>query len=172
MAGNMNIKTFTLILLLVCGVQGINAQNVEIGIRTYPSSWYNGWFEPAIDGGAIMAGYRLPLSAKYRIILNGEFAVLGSRNEILLGTGVRRTLWEKSRLRLSIEASLLNGLGLYRPAPLYTGGAEALFQLAWRTGKRFTLTLSAGGRYTLCPGYGEYGVWRYNSWPVGLGIGF
>lgn len=168
----MTTRILIIVLFLAGFVPALKAQKIEIDLRAYPSSWYNGWFEPGVDGGALIAGYHHPLSGKYYINITGEYAILGSRNELLLGTGIRRILWEKNRFRLSAEANLLNGMGLYRPAPLYSGGGEILFQFAWRIGKKLNLHLGAGGRYTLCPGYREFGVWRYNSWPVGIGIGF
>ena len=168
----MTTKLISILLLLVLPLSAIRAQKIDLQVRTYPSSWYNGWYEPALDGGGLMIGYHPRLTDKLALNVNGEFAILRARNEVILGLGLRRSVWQSGRWSLSGEANLLNGLGLYRPNPLWVGGGEILVRGGVRIGKTAFLFLSAGVRYTICPGYRVHGPWRHNAWPVGIGIAF
>jgi hypothetical protein len=166
-------KTLLFFILISAVTLKLPAQKLDISFRSYPSSWYNGYFEPAIDGSGLTLAWHPRITDKLSLTLSGEFDILRARSELLIGTGVTRSLWTKNRLTLSLGASLLNGIDLYKPHPLYVGGAEALLRLDYKIGKKNTsLFALIGARYTVCPGYREYGVWRYNSWPVGIGIGF
>ncbi|MFO7617434.1 MAG: hypothetical protein R6V75_09300 [Bacteroidales bacterium] len=168
----MIIRFSFILVLFSLQLTDARAQRFEIQARAYPSSWYNGWFEPAIDGGGLLVGYHPRLSNKLEMNINGEFSILRARSELILGLGFRHTIWQSGRLSLTGEANLLNGLGLFRPTPLWVGGGELLARGGIRIGKRATLFLSAGARYTACPGYRAHGPWRQNAWPIGIGIGW
>ncbi|HBB90503.1 MAG TPA: hypothetical protein DC042_01950 [Bacteroidales bacterium] len=166
-------KALLFFILISAVALKLPAQSLDISIRSYPSSWYNGYFEPAFDGSGLTLAWHPRITDKLRLTLSGEFDILRARSEMLIGTGVSHSLWTKNRLMLSLGANLLNGIDLYKPHPLYVGGAEAVFRLDCKIGKKnTTLFALIGARYTICPGYKEYGVYQYNSWPVGIGIGF
>jgi hypothetical protein len=97
---------------------------------------------------------------------------LRSRNEFLLGFGINKTFWQAERFRVSLEANLLNGIDLYKPAPMYVGGIEGVARIDYYIKKKLTLFLGIGARATLSPGYRDIGVWKHSSWPVSLGIRF
>jgi hypothetical protein len=150
----------------------LQAQKTDISIRIFPSSWYNSHYEPAIDGAGLAVAYHPILNKNLRLNISGEFSVLRSRNEALLGLGINKTFWQAKHFRLSLEGNLLNGVGLYRPFPLYVGGLEALFRFDYYVKKKLTLFIAIGARATVCPGYGSIGVWHHSSWPVMVGIRF
>ncbi len=172
MTGNMTNKLILILLAVTVSGSVMYAQKTDISVRAYPSSWYNGYFEPGMDGGGLMIGYHRLISPKTRLNVYAEFSVLRSRNELMLGLGLRRIIWQKNRFGFSGDVNILNGFDLYRPSLLYVGGAELLAEAEYRIGRRLYLFLSAGGRYTVCPGYRKFVIWRYNSWPVGIGIRF
>jgi hypothetical protein len=162
-------------ILLFCALVvpiSLKAQKLEVSFRAFPSSWYNGYFEPAIDGGGLAVSYLQSLSEKMRLIVTAEYDLLRERNECYSGLGIFYQVWGNSRLSVQAGASLLNGISLYRPDLLYTGGAEASARIEYKLKGKTSVGLSLGARYTACPAYKEYGVWQHNAWPVGLSIRF
>lgn len=151
---------------------GLHAQQHDISIRAFPSSWYNSYFEPGFDGLGLAYTYHPILSKIYRMNLSGEFSVLRMRSELLFGIGISKTFWQAEHFRISIEANLLNGIDLYKPLPLYVGGIEANARFDYYVKKKLTLFVSLGARVTVCPGYRDMGVWSHNSWPLALGVRF
>ena len=161
-----------LLLLLMLLPLGLKAQQKDISLRVFPSSWYNSYFEPGIDGFGLAAAYHPILNKVSRLNISGEFSVLRARNELLLGFGYNHTIGQTKKFSVSVEANLLSGVDLFKPAPIYVGGLEAgaRFDYYLRRGK--ALFAGFGARQTFCPGYRTYGVWKYNSWPVTVGIRF
>jgi hypothetical protein len=168
----MTIKIRILILCLLTIPALLKAQKVGITLHAFPSSWYNGYFEPAVDGGGLAVSYAHGISDKLNIVASAEYDLLRERNECYAGIGATYAFWGKGRFRILAGGNLLNGISLYNPKPLYTGGAEALAAVEFSLGKKTSLSLNVGARYTFCPAYKGYGVWRHNSWPVGLEIRF
>ncbi len=166
-----NYRRVLLLLLLILPI-GLNAQQKDIAIRVFPSSWYNSFYEPAIDGYGLTFAYHPILNKVSRLNISAEFDVLRARNEILLGFGYNHTIAQAKKFRVSLEANLLSGIDLFKPAPLYVGGLEAgaRFDYYLRRGK--ALFAGIGARETFCPGYRPTGVWKYSSWPVTVGLRF
>jgi hypothetical protein len=170
---NKTTKLFLpLVVVLALTAGHLRAQKTDISIRAFPSSWYNSYFEPALDGFGLCYTYHPILNKVYRLNISGEFSVLRARNELLLGFGINKTFWQAEHFRISLEANLLNGIDLYKPYPLYVGGIEGVARFDYYVKKGLSLYIGIGARYTLCPGYRTYGVWRHNSWPLMLGIRF
>jgi len=161
-----------LVFCLLAIAPALSAQKLEVSFRGYPSSWYNGFFEPALDGGGLALTYFHSLSGNIRLGASAEYDLLLERNECYAGVGILWKFWEHNRFSAHAGASVLNGINLFRPKVLYTGGAEATGRLEFRLSERTALSLTLGARYTLSPAYKNYGVWRHNSWPVGIGISF
>jgi hypothetical protein len=148
------------------------AQQIDISLRAFPSSWFNSYYERGFDGAGIGVAYHPILSKTLRLNISGEFTVLRSRNEVLFGFGISNTFWQAKHFRISLEANLLNGIDLFRPLPLYVGGIEAGVRFDYYIRKKLTLFTGIGARATICPGYQSVGVWKHSSWPVVLGIRF
>lgn len=163
------IQVFILVLIIPICMQ---AQQTDISLRAFPSSWYNGYYEPGFDGGAIGVAYHPIMNKIIRLNISGEFSVLRSRNEFLVGFGINKTFWQAKRFRVSIEANLLNGIDLFRPRPLYVGGAEGGGRFDFYAKRKLTLFTGIGARYTICPGYRDIGVWKHSTWPITLGVRF
>lgn len=172
MANKFRILLAGMFFLVLSGPHAVRAQQTDIAIRLMPSSWYNSWFEPGFDGGGLTVAYHPILSKVLRVNLSGEFLVLRSRMESLLGVGISKTFWQAEHFRISIEANLLSGVGWYRPAPLYVGGIEAGARFDYYIKRKLTLFAGLSGRLTACPAYRDYGVWMNNSWPVTVGFRF
>ena len=147
------------------------AQDFEASVRIYPSSWYNGYFEPDLDGAGASFAWNPILGNRLRFSLSSEFNVLRARNEFLAGLGVRYELLNRNRLSLSTGASLLGGFLLYNPL-LAEIGSEANLRLNYRITPKSAIFLTVGARYVACPGYRDYGIWQFNSWPISIGIEF
>jgi hypothetical protein len=167
-------KLFTIALsvILISVPIRLHAQQNEISVRTFPSSWYNSYFEPGFDGAGIAYAYHPLLNKVTRLNISGEFDVLRSRNEFLLGFGINKTFIQAEHFRISLEANILNGIDLYKPSPLYVGGLEGGIRMDYYLKKRLSIFLSIDGRLTFCPGYRNIGVWKHSSWPVTLGLRF
>lgn len=161
-----------LLLILIAESNHLQAQKTDISLRAFPSSWYNSYYEPGLDGMGICVTYHPILSKIYRLNISGEFAVLRSRNEALLGFGINKTFWQAEHFRISLEGNLLNGVDLNKPAPLYVGGLEGVGRFDYYLKKKLTLFVGLGIRYTVCPGYRSIGVWKHSSWPLMLGLRF
>lgn len=172
MTTKSKILKLLLLLTVLISAGGLRAQQTDISIRAFPSSWYNSYFEPGFDGMGLAVAYHPILNKMNRLNFSGEFSVLRSRNELLFGFGINRTFWQAERFRISLEANLLNGIDLYKHYPLYVGGIEGLVRFDYYIKKKLTLFIGAGARGTICPGYREIGIWKYNSWPVVAGVRF
>lgn len=172
----MTAKNFILQLILLSAFIVLPlrsaAQQFEVSLRAFPSSWYNSYFEPGIDGAGIGLTYHPILNKVLRLNITGEFAVLRARNEVLFGFGINKTIIQGEHFRISIEANLLNGVDLYKPVPLYVGGIEAGPRFDYYLKKRVSLFAGIGARATFCPGYRSIGVWKHSSWPLAVGIRF
>lgn len=171
----INKKIFlNLILIMALAISSGNlqAQQTDIFIRFFPSSWYNSYFEPGIDGGGIGVAYHPIMNKRVRLNFSAEISALRARNEILLGFGINKTFWQAEHFRVSVEANLLNGIDLYKPAPLYVGGLEGGLRFDYYVKKRLTLFIGIAARATVCPGYRDIGVWTHSSWPVSVGVRF
>jgi hypothetical protein len=166
------ILTGMLILAMMTGGLRLNAQQKDITLKFFPSSWYHGYYEPGFDGYGLGVAYHPIMSKFVRLNLLGEFDILRSRNEVLLGFGINKTFWQAERFRISIESNLLSGVDLYKPAPLYVGGLEGGVRFDYYVRKKLTLFISAGARATVCPGYRDYGVMWHSSWPLTAGLRF
>ncbi|MFA5815586.1 MAG: hypothetical protein WC865_08195 [Bacteroidales bacterium] len=172
MATKNKILQLLLLVTLFVTTNSIQAQKTDISIRVFPSSWYNSYYEPGFDGGGLCVTYHPILNKIYRLNISGEFSVLRSRNEVLLGFGINKTIWQAERFRVSTEANLLNGIDLYKPYPLYVGGIEVLGRFDYYLKKKLTLFAAIGARVTVCPGYRSFGVWKHSSWPIMVGVRF
>lgn len=159
-------------LLFMAGAGRVQAQQTDISIRMFPSSWYNSYFEPGFDGAGLGVAYHPILNKMVRLNISGEFSMLRARNQALIGFGINKTFWQAEHFRVSIEANLLNGVDLFRPAPLYVGGLEGGIRFDYYLKKKLTLFLGIAARGTVCPGYRDLGVWKHSSWPVNLGLRF
>jgi len=172
MATKNKILQLLLLSTLFVTSNSLQAQKTDISIRVFPSSWYNSYFEPGFDGGGICITYHPILNKYCRLNISGEFSVLRSRNEVLLGFGINKTIWQAKRFRISAEANVLNGIDLYKPYPLYVGGIEAVGRFDYYLKKKLTLFTGIGARATVCPGYRSFGVWKHSSWPLMVGVRF
>lgn len=175
----LHLYLILFLLLLVSGsIQAQRAQLVqraqrsEISVRAFPSSWYNSYFEPGLDGMGLSVAFHPVLKKSWWLNVIAEFSVLRSRNEFLLGAGINKSLWQTKGLRIGLETNLLNGVDLYRPLPLYVGGVEGAARFDYTVKNKLTLFFGIGARYTICPGYRDYGVWKHNSWPLAIGVRF
>jgi hypothetical protein len=166
------IFTFCLLVMMIMMPATLLAQQKDIAIRVFPSSWYNSYYEPAIDGYGFTIAYHPILNKVSRLNISAEFDVLKARNEFLLGFGYNYTIAQAKKYRVSVEANLLSGIDLYKPAPLYVGGLEAGARFDYYLRKGKAMFAGIGARETFCPGYKAIGVWKYSSWPVTVGLRF
>ncbi|MFA6128312.1 MAG: hypothetical protein WC699_13500 [Bacteroidales bacterium] len=172
MAIKNKILKLILLISLVLTSTAMQAQQVDISIRAFPSSWYNSYYEPGLDGMGFAVTYHPLLSKVLRLNVSGEYSILKSRSEAFLGFGINKTIWQAEHFRISAEANILNGVGMYKPLPLYVGGIEGVARFDYYVGRRVSLFAGIGARATLCPGYRDFGVWKHSSWPVMMGIRF
>lgn len=166
------ISKLFLVLVLALLPWVAEAQKTDVYYRVFPSSWYNSYFEPGIDGSGLGVTFHPALNKISWLNISGEFSILRTRNEFLIGLGYNHAIIQKNRLRFSLEANLLGGIDLYRPSPLFVGGGEANARLDYTLNKKLAVFAGLGARVTYCPGYRPYGVWSYNSWPVSVGLRF
>jgi hypothetical protein len=166
---SLRALVYTICILIPMGLQ---AQQKEISLRAFPSSWYNKYFEPGFDGMGIAFTYHPILNKVTKLNISGEFSVLRARNEFLLGFGINKTFIQAEHFRISLDGNALMGIDLYRPAPLWVGGLEASVRFDYYLRKQLSLFISAGARATICPGYHSFGVGTHSSWPLMLGLRF
>jgi hypothetical protein len=150
----------------------LQAQQKEISLRAFPSSWYNKYFEPGFDGMGIAFSYHPIVNKLVKLNISAEFSALRARNEFLVGFGINKTFIQAEHFRISLDGNALTGVDLYKPAPLWVGGLEASVRFDYYLRKQLSVFISAGARATICPGYNKYGVGTHSSWPVVLGLRF
>jgi hypothetical protein len=167
----ISFRLFIFLLAVALPIR-LQSQQIDISIRTFPSSWYNSRFEPEFGGAGIGVAYHPLLNKLTRLNISGEFAVLRERNEVLLGFGINKTFIQAERFRVSIEANALSGVDLFKPAPLWVGGLEAGVRFDYYIMKRVSLFAGLSARVTMVPGYRDIGVWKHSSWPLVLGVRF
>jgi len=172
MATKTKIPILLVLMALLACTNKVQAQQTDIFLRAFPSSWYNSYFEPGMDGYGLGVAYHPIISKITRLNISAEISTLRMRNEVLLGFGINKTFWQAERFRVSVEGNLLSGIDLFKPAPLYVGGIEGGARLDFYAKKGLTIFAGIGIRLTACPGYKDSGVWKHNSWPITLGVRF
>lgn len=148
------------------------AQNIEIGISSYPGIWHNVSAEGFNGGGGIDIMYDHPLK-KGHVRSGLEFRSIDWGNQVSIKAGYLASYIEKPRWSLSGLTSLGAGFALFRENPIFVWSAEYLPEFRWYSKKRFNASLSVGIRYSHAPKYIDYG--RINQLieiPVRIGLAF
>jgi hypothetical protein len=129
-------------------------------------------YEPGFSG----AGLRLDRiqvldSSNFSIVSGFEFSFLGWGSQVLVNNGFRVKFLQHKKFGVFGTFSALNGIALLRPKLLYAGAFDLGFEFNYELKKNLSIYLSSGFRYSICPGYQDYGsIWSYSDIPIGIGL--
>lgn len=171
MTGTKILKA-TLILLLLGGLaRNSAAQEIGISFSAFPSPGYNMVFEPGMNGGSAAVFFH---TTRYRVVnfsISGEYAISGWGHETFLGIGINKTWWSINRFEMNTYAHMLNGLALFMPKSLYIIGVDTRAVFNYFLYHDIKLFAGIGIRYTVCPEYGNYGLFEtILDLPVEIGL--
>ena len=129
-------------------------------------------YEPGFNGvGFCFDRIQTLDSTRFSIINGFEYSIIGWGSQILMNNGFGLQIFTKNKFSAKATFSALNGIILFRPKPLYTGAFELGTQFFYAIKQNTSLYLRVGFRYSLSPGYRDYGpMWSYSGVPVGIGI--
>jgi hypothetical protein len=129
-------------------------------------------YEPGFSG----AGFRLDRiqsieSSNFSIVSGFEFSFLGWGSQVLVNNGFRIRFFQLNKFGTFGKFSALNGIALLRPKLLYAGAFDLGLEFNYELKKNLSIYLSSGFRYSICPGYQDYGsIWSYSDIPIGIGL--
>lgn len=124
------------------------------GINLTPGLVYNRAWDPGYTGSAAGA----------MLLRHGGLFILGAGIEVgynytgfslLFPFRSGMVLAEGDVLSFSANIDLMPGLILGKPASYFLFAAETSAEVSWKVSPRLALSLSAGPRYTISPGYSE-----------------
>ena len=129
-------------------------------------------YEPGFNGVGLCFDRIQTLDSTRFSIINGfEFSVIGWGSQILMSNGFGLQIFNKNKFSAKATFSALNGIILFRPKPLYTGAFDLGAQIYYAIKQNTSLYLRVGFRYSVSPGYRDYGpIWSYSDVPVGIGM--
>ena len=129
-------------------------------------------YEPGFNGvGFCFDRIQTLDSTRFSIINGFEYSIIGWGSQILMNNGFGLQIFSKKKFSAKATFSALNGIILFRPKPLYTGAFDLGAQFYYTLKQNTSLFLKVGFRYSLSPGYRDYGpIWSYSDVPVGIGF--
>lgn len=164
--------SFTLAIFVLLIPIG-KSQEVGFSLMAYPSAGYNLVFEPGMNGTGVSVFYNRQKFKKLNLSLSGEYAVTTWGNQAFFGLGINRTWISQNRFQLGTYGHLLNGIAFYKPKSLYVFGVDTRMVANYYLFQDIKLFLGLGVRYTLNPGYRDYGIIETSlDLPLELGMKF
>lgn len=121
------------------------------------------------NGAGIGVGFERGFKSTYNYQVSGEFGAAGVGNYLGTSFGISRDIFLKSRTSNAIEASVLQGLALFKPTPIYMYGVEIKNTLDIPTKNKTGPGVILALRYYHFPGYATYSA--INSF-VDIRLGF
>ena len=171
MTGTRIIKFCIVIASLLLTVNNAKGQEFGFSILAYPSAGYNLVLEPGMNGGGASLFYNGQRNKKLNLSLSAEYAMTTWGHQSFVGIGVNRTWVSWDRFELNTTGHFINGLAFYRPQSLYVFGVDTRISANFYIYQDLKVFLGTGIRFTLCPGYREYGLIETSlDIPVELGI--
>jgi len=125
---------------------------LHTGLNFAPGLVYNRSWDPGYSGSALT----IMLTRQSGNLIIGAGAEAGysyTGLNLLFPLQAGLNLAGSEKLNLTAFAVLLPGLILSRPSPYFLFSAELAARLSWAVTPGFSLSLSAGPRYTISPQY-------------------
>ena len=129
-------------------------------------------YEPGFSGAGIRFD-RIQIidSSRFSIVNGLEYSFTAWGSQILMNNGFGLEILTKNKFSVKATFSAMNGIALFKPKPLYTGAFDLRSEIYYALKQNLSLYLAFGFRYSVCPGYRDYGpIWSYSDVPFGLGI--
>lgn len=150
-------KTYIIsIILIVYGLQNVLSQEIVVGITPYQLITAGNQFDNGSGGTAFEFAYRKSLKTNFKWYAGVEAGTALWGTQLLGSAGV---VYEKplsSVWSWEATAGLQQGIALFKPAPLYTGGLTTTIGIQASISKKSSLAFNTGLRYVFCPGYTSY----------------
>lgn len=171
MGGTRYIKTILLLVVLFLLTHKGKTQEFGFSVLSYPSLGYNLVFEPGMNGGGASLFFNRQKFKKLNLSLSAEYALSTWGSQAFFGLGINRTWLSLNRFEMNTYAHFLNGLSLYRPKSIYVFGVDTRIAANYYIYKDVKLFLGFGWRFTMSPGYRQYGLIETSfDLPFELGI--
>lgn len=149
-------------LILLIGVftsghaQKVISPDVEAWINLRMTTNHSG-YDPGLNGGGVAVGMHQSLKKNFHSYYSVEFGSAGITNYLAAKAGLKRPLAiHSSKWIYSPGFNVLQGIGLFRPDPLYMWGLEQSNSLDLKLHGQSGPGLIIGFRYYGFPGYSEY----------------
>jgi hypothetical protein len=171
MAGTKKIKYFLLFLFFFSFIQSSKSQEIGFSLLAYPSPAYNLVYEPGMNGFGASIFVKREKSKKLNLSMSAEYAMTSWGHQTFLGFGINRTWVNWQRFQFTSILHMLNGLALHKPQSIYVFGVDTRAHGNFHINQDLKLFLGVGIRYTLSPGYRQYGIIETSlDLPVEFGV--
>lgn len=173
MTGNRLIKALLIVATLsLISTEG-QSQEVGFSFLSYPSPGYNLVWEPGMNGSGVSFFINRHKFKKLNLSLSGEYAMTTWGHQAFFGLGINRTWLSLNRFEMNTYGHLLNGLAFFKPGPIYVFGVDTRAAANYYLYNDVKIFLGLGLRYTLAPGYRQYGLIETSiDLPVEFGMKF
>jgi hypothetical protein len=156
--------------LLLAFFLPLHALDFSLALTAVPGVAYSGVVDPAFTGASAALEARLPYrSVSFRAGI--EAGVSGLGVQLLAPVGVDRAFLNVGPCSFLAFASVIPGLAMFKPRPLFMYGAEFGSSCSWYWSDHWGLDVRLGIRYLSCPEYSAR-VARYEvvDFPVSAAI--
>jgi hypothetical protein len=130
----------------------LGALDFGIGLVAVPGVAYGGVADPAFTGASAAFDVRFPYRA-VSIRAGLESGISGIGAQLLAPLGAEFSVRDIGPCAFSAYASVIPGLAMFRPGPLFMWGAEIGSSCSWFWSAHWGLDVRLGVRYLTCPEY-------------------
>jgi len=148
-----------------------HAQDGYLRLKTLQRMAYQNKASFAWSGAAIEGGANLRFKSNHTLQLGAEAGFMEWGGQTLLRTGYQFPFSVHPSVDVIAGAGLYNGVVLYRPAPLYSGGAEVQVGAMCPVAQRLSMAFTTSFRYSVTPQYRRYSS-VYSYWHFSVDVAF
>ncbi len=166
------MKRILVTIFFFCCINNVSlfAQQLELQTTSYFGIWNNEVPRYFYGGGGLSMIYEH--TTKFGGIRGGvELRSIDWGNQVNFNLGHKMDLYTKERWSINGIGSVGLGIALFRNNPIFGWSVAYLPEIILRSHKRVNFTIGTGLRYTISPGYQDYGpINQVLEWPFRLGI--
>ena len=144
------------IFLSFFGLQNLFSQELVIGITPYQLITAGNHFDSGSGGTAFEIVYRHNFKPNFKWYAGLEAGTALWGTELLADAGFVYFQPISGVWSWEATAGLQQGVALFKPTSLYTGGLTSTIGIQAKLSEKSTLAFNTGLRYVFCPGYAQY----------------
>ncbi len=144
------------IIIAVFALQQVFSQELLIGIKPHQLITAGNSFDFGTGGTSLELAYRQNLQTNLKWYAGIETGTSLWGTEFLANAGLVYCKSISGIWSWEVTAGLQQGIELFRPASLYTGGIISTIGIQAKISEKSSLAFNTGLRYVFCPAYAQY----------------